>query len=105
MFCTTSRTTVPRRRDGTRNRAGGLGFEVRELPDEESGGGGALVGCDCRTWNRGASGGRGSHVAEHFTERVQALSLCSEAGDEYGAVRFSGRRGSRGHSESSARVE
>src|SRR5213082_3116466 len=48
---------------------------------------------------------RGARSTEHFAERVQAVSMCGEAGDGPGAVRLAGRRGSRGHSESSARLE
>jgi hypothetical protein len=83
----------------------GLGFEVRELPDEESGAGGALACLDRAARHRGAFGGGEHEGAEHIAQRVQALPLCAPAGHWQGAVRVAGRGRSSGNHESPAGIQ
>lgn len=105
MLWPSCRSTVRRGGDDSQRGTGGIGFEVRKLSDEESGGGGASAGRDRRAWHRGSFGGRGYEWRQYFTERVQALSMRREAAHPDGPLRVAGRRRSGRDRHPAARLQ
>src|SRR6516225_9937248 len=90
--------TVRRGGDDTQRGTFGIGFEIRKLSDEKSGGGGAPAGLGRRAWHRASFGRRGGGRRQYPAERVQAVSLRVEAAPPDGALCVAGRRrGGRDH--------